>query len=272
MEPRLGRKPGGTKGVPPMPLPIGKRLSFFELLALLPEHVSKPAPDRVVRDWFNLTVQAAGVDSAGCVPVDALLSQWSIAAAPRKAIIEDHFAQHDRGKRGTITSDAFDRLADEMGFGEVAATLFDELPKLEDRSCRYSTLMIHIAARGASSEMKLFLTAMACRTPPKPVENGSSTKPIKRRVWRSGPRRLQPPTDSAISRRQLLTASHATDHPMRGRRAQAVADRWHEERWQRHQTMTARAALLADRTDGDLDVLVRARRPNSRHEPGVWPG
>ena len=48
-------------------------MTFLDLCALLPDHVSKPHPDRLLRDWFRLA-SPIGVDeeSRVCCPATLL--------------------------------------------------------------------------------------------------------------------------------------------------------------------------------------------------------
>ncbi len=247
------------------------RLSFQDLMDLLPEHTAKPHPDRVARDWFNLAVQVAGVDGDGRVDCNALFQQWSMAVASRRTIIEELFAKYGtRGKRGTLTEADFGVLAQDLGFGSNAVSLFEELPKVENtRIVRYPTLMINIAARGASNEMKLFLTAMACRNPPKAAEhqNQSGAMPIRRRVWRPGPPRLVPPSEATVHRRQLLTARQATDHPSSGEREFVLAQRREDELWDRCGYQKVLEERRVRRAERELDVLVRKSQAFVQRNP-----
>ena len=246
--------------MPPPPFELPQSLGFNELMALLPEHVGKPHPDRLVREWFNLSLQASGPDAISRVDRDVLFSSWSVVAAPRKAVIEQSFARYDHSKRGTVTEEDFAKLAEEMGFGASAARLFEELPKLQNRTVRYSTLMITIAARGASDEMKLLLTAIASRNPSKALEQ-PTLRTIKRRVWRPGPPKPAIPTEAAIERRKLIAASHATDNPSRGQRVETLTALREAEVMKRMYQAQQKQERTADKQVYELDVLVRTCTP-----------
>ena len=115
------------------PLPV--QLSFLDFMALLPEHSAKPFPDCVARDWFNLAVHSAGMGAAGVdgekrVDRDTLFQWWSVAVAPHRLAIESRFAKYSNtGKKDTltITEDDFKRLAEDIGFGAKASSLFEDL-------------------------------------------------------------------------------------------------------------------------------------------------
>ena len=260
---RVDSKPS-QKGASVEPaIPLADRLSFQDIIELLPEHVSKPHPDRVVRDWFNLTMQVSPADSAGRVETKSLFAQWSLAAAPRRAVIEQHFGRYGHAQRGTITEPDFGRLAEEMKFGRIATRLFEELPKLANsRTVRYSTLMINIAAHGASNEMKLFLTATACRSPPEPFELG--VRRLRRRVWRPGPLCPAVPSEAAVRRKQLVVAAHGVDKLTLGVPVRELAAHHEDQAWRRYCHNTARENRLAKQSVEELDTLVRRQQ---RSEP-----
>ena len=121
------------------PLPV--QLSFLDFMALLPEHSAKPFPDCVARDWFNLAVHSAGMGAAGVdgekrVDRDTLFQWWSVAVAPHRLAIESRFAKYSNtGKKDTltITEDDFKRLAEDIGFGAKASSLFEDLVVLTRR-------------------------------------------------------------------------------------------------------------------------------------------
>ena len=194
------------------PLPV--QLSFLDFMALLPEHSAKPFPDCVARDWFNLAVHSDGIGGAGVdgeerVDRDTLFRWWSVAVAPHRLTIESRFAKYSNtGNKGTltITEDDFKRLAEDIGFGAKASSLFEDLVVLTrqqrddvaqngqgnqaaatkiclsaegTRILQYdfSTLMTNISdldkseAKGKESQrrshqMKIFLAVMAGRSAP----------------------------------------------------------------------------------------------------------
>ena len=194
------------------PLPV--QLSFLDFMALLPEHSAKPFPDCVARDWFNLAVHSDGIGGAGVdgeerVDRDTLFQWWSVAVAPHRLTIESRFAKYSNtGKKGTltITEDDFKRLAEDIGFGAKASSLFEDLVVLTRRQREdvaqngqgnqaaaikiflsaegtrilqydYSTLMTSISdlekseskgkeSQRRSHQMKIFLAVMAGRSAP----------------------------------------------------------------------------------------------------------
>ena len=135
-------------------------LTFEEFLEALPRHVRAKHPLREVREWFEMI----DADANGSISMAEYLN-WSLKAASiaSGSGVVNIFREYDSEDNGSLSEFDFCRAARDVGFGDHARSLFQQLPRSADGTIDYVALLAATADARAhiSGPMKAFLVAMA---------------------------------------------------------------------------------------------------------------
>lgn len=105
-------------------------LDFNTFVQALPEEVRRQHTEQEMTSWFQL----ADKDGDGCEIslVDFVRFSLSMAAMVSGAGMLDIFSSYDRDQSGFLGAKEFESAAADMGFGEHAPELFDELAVMDE--------------------------------------------------------------------------------------------------------------------------------------------
>ena len=135
-----------------------KKLSFDEFLAILPAHTRARYSEDKILKWFHL----ADVNGSGTLSLEEFFS-LSLGASTQKLGVglKDMFLQYDVNFKGRLGEKDFVQAVVEMGFGDIAHKLYNELPKCPKGTVDYMSLLPKLLGHAHSAkEGKPLLVAL----------------------------------------------------------------------------------------------------------------
>ena len=146
-------------------------LDWEEFLGMQPSGVRKMHGDDQIREWF----EAADEDGDGTVSINEFftwtLHRQTVGGSDLK--LRAIFAAHDKDGSRYLDAAEFQKLADEIGFGAVAQSMFREFDVDGSGSFEYTELLERLCRPDAAgdAQTKQFLMAMAWSQSEKDAQN-----------------------------------------------------------------------------------------------------
>ena len=135
-----------------------QRLDFKEFCAFQPAKIRAKVSENELRKWFD----AADTDGNGTLTLNEFFT-WSLGTSARRhgaQALEAAFSAYDKDGTGRLDAVEFTLAAEEMGFGNAAHQIFEQLDADGSGSITYAELVASLTEPPDDGATTSMLTAM----------------------------------------------------------------------------------------------------------------